>query len=52
MVHQGGGDVGRTEALFEEDLYEAIVPFVIAGLESGPEFIDKSGGAGLFDFGR
>jgi len=51
MVHQGGGDVGRTETFFKEDFNEAVVPFVVAGLESGAEFIDKSGGASFFDFG-
>ena len=51
MVHQGGGDVGGTEAFFEEDFNEAVVPFVVAGLQSGAEFFEKSGGAGFFDFG-
>ena len=51
MVHQGGRDVGRTETFFKEDFNEAVVPFVVAGLESGAEFIDKSGSARFFDFG-
>ena len=50
VMQQRGGNVGRTEALFEQALDKLVLPLELPALERGANFVKHGIGAGLFHF--
>src|SRR5207237_8654240 len=49
-MQQRGGDVGRTEALFEQTFDELVLPFEITAFQRRADFIQEHVGARFLDF--
>ena len=51
-VHERGCDVGRGESFFQQHFHKMILTLEVAGLQRGPELLEKRVGPRLFDFVR